>query len=298
MSDSQSTKKRGLPVRVKMRHDTHFVESLDVRHGMPIGKLVPLSSLEPDPNQPRALMGELDDLVASIRDKGVLEPILVRATADPHADPEADTESAGERKPFRIISGERRFRAAKEAGLYEVPVIEMDVSDSEALEIALIENLQRKDLTPFEEAEGYRSLMERFELTQAEVADKVGKARTVVTEALGLLELPPRVRDAVQALGIGSKTILREIAKAGDESSMIALLEEVAEKGLSRDDLRARTRPAGSRSQGRRKPNIFKFKAPDKSYTLSLRFRSATVDRDDLIEALENILTELREAED
>lgn len=298
MSDSQPGKKRGLPVRVKMRHDTHFVESLDVRHGMPIGKLVPLSSLEPDPNQPRALMGSLDDLVASIRDKGVLEPILVRSTAAPSAGESSDQDSDGDRKPFRIISGERRFRAAVEAGLYEVPVIEMDVSDSEALEIALIENLQRKDLTPFEEAEGYRSLMDRFQLTQAEVAERVGKARTVVTETLSLLDFPPRVRDAVQALGIHSKTILREIAKAGDEASMIALLEEVAEKGLSRDDLRERTRSSQTKSGGRRKPNIFSFKAPDKSYTLSLRFRSATVDRDDLIQALESILTELREAED
>ena len=294
MSDPQPAKKRGLPVRVKMRHDTHFVESLDVRHGMPVGKLVPLSSLEPDPSQPRATMGSLDDLVASIRDKGVLEPILVRATDEGEAGAEAE---AG-RKPFRIISGERRFRAAKEAGLYEVPVIEMDVTDSEALEIALIENLQRKDLTPFEEAEGYSSLMQRFDLTQAEVAERVGKTRTVVTEALGLLQLPPRVRDAALALGLDSKSILREIAKAPDEASMIALLEEVAEAGLSRDELRARNASTrGSGRSSRRKPHVFKFKAPDKSYSISLRFRSATVDRDDLIQALEAALDELRQKE-
>jgi len=296
VSDSQPASKRGLPVRVKMRHDTHFVESLDVRHGAPVGKLVPLSSLEPDPNQPRATMGDLDDLVASIRDKGVLEPILVRATSEPDGDDDQDDDS---RKPFRIISGERRYRAAVEAGLYEVPVIEMEVTDGEALEIALIENLQRKDLTPFEEAEGYRSLMKRFDLTQSEVAEKVGKSRTVVTEALVLLEFPPRVRDAALALGLSSKTVLREVAKAGSEQAMIALLEEVAEKGLSRDDLRARgqsTRRGGTSS--RRKPHVFKFKSPDKSYSVALRFRSTTVDREDLIRALEEVLSELRESEE
>lgn len=295
MSDSQPASKRGLPVRVKMRHDTHFVESLDVRHGAPVGKLVPLSSLEPDPNQPRATMGDLADLVASIRDKGVLEPILVRATAEPNEDETSDTDDTS-RKPFRIISGERRYRAALEAGLYEVPVIEMDVTDGEALEIALIENLQRKDLTPFEEAEGYRSLMQQFDLTQSEVADKVGKSRTVITEALVLLDFPPRVRDTALALGLSSKTVLREVAKAGSEQAMIALLEEVAEKGLSRDDLRARGQ-SGRRggSSSRRKPHVFKFKSPDKSYSVALRFRSTTVDREDLIRALEQVLSELRD---
>src|SRR5215203_5472955 len=135
-------------MRVKMRHDTHFVEELTARHETPVGKMVPLSTIEPDPNQPRSTMGDLDELVASIREKGVLEPILVR----PRPDAEDETvPPAG--VLYRIISGERRFRAAQEAGLYEVPAIEMDVSEQEALEIALIENLQRKDLTPFEEAE-------------------------------------------------------------------------------------------------------------------------------------------------
>src|SRR3954452_21317405 len=111
-----------------MRHDTHFVEELTVRGETPVGKMVPLSTIEPDANQPRSTMGDLDELVASIREKGVLEPILVRPR------PEAEDEGpAG--VLYRIISGERRYRAAQEAGLYEVPVIEMDVSEQEALEI-------------------------------------------------------------------------------------------------------------------------------------------------------------------
>jgi ParB family chromosome partitioning protein len=265
-----------------MRHDNHFVEELTARHETPVGKMVPLSTIEPDPNQPRTTMGDLDDLVSSIRDKGVLEPILVRP--NPLND--------GSASPYRIISGERRYRAAQEAGLYEVPVIEMDVSEEEALEIALIENLQRKDLTPFEEAEGYRLLAETHQYTHEEIAESVGKSRTVITESFSLLQMPPRVRDTVLALGISSKSLLLEVLKAGSEAEMIELLEEVARRGLNRDDLRQRLRR--DRSSGRRKPYVFRFKSPDKSYSLAMSFRQSEVDRDDLIRALENILEGLR----
>ncbi|HEX5719558.1 MAG TPA: ParB/RepB/Spo0J family partition protein [Thermoanaerobaculia bacterium] len=282
-----SRKRGGLPMRVKMRHDTHFVEELTARHETPVGKMVPLSTLEPDPNQPRSTMGDLDELVASIREKGILEPILVRPRP----------ESEGEAPPgvlYRIISGERRYRASQEAGLYEVPVIEMDVSEQEALEIALIENLQRKDLTPFEEAEGYRLLAERHEYTHEEIATSVGKSRTVITESLSLLQMPPRVRDTVQALALTSKSLLLEVLKAGEETEMIGLLEEVARRGLNRDDLRQRLRRDKGSKGGRRRPYVFKFKSPDRSYNLSMTFRQSEVDKEDLIRALEQILLDLR----
>jgi ParB family chromosome partitioning protein len=286
---TEATKKRGLPMRVKMRHDTHFVDELAARHDVPVGRMMPLSAIEPDPDQPRTSMGDLDDLVASIRDKGVLEPILVRPV-----ERESDDGAATR---FRIISGERRFRAAQAAGLYELPVIEMEVSEEEALEIALIENLQRKDLTPFEEAEGYRALAERHGYTQEEIATTVSKARTVVTESLALLQMPPRARDAVQALGLTSKSLLLEVLKAGSEEEMIRLLEEVARQGLSRDDLRRRMRKSAQGGGGRRKrPYTFKFRAPDKTYSLAISFRQSEVDKSDLIRALESILSELREA--
>jgi ParB family transcriptional regulator, chromosome partitioning protein len=286
---SEPSRKRGLPTRVKMRHDTHFVEELTARHETPVGKMVPLSTIEPDPHQPRSTMGDLDELVSSIRDKGVLEPILVRPR------PVVEDERGPAGVLYRIISGERRFRAAQEAGLYEVPVIEMDVSEQEALEIALIENLQRKDLTPFEEAEGYRMLAEIHDYTHEEIAASVGKSRTVVTESFSLLQMPPRVRDTVQALGITSKSLLLEVLKAGDEAEMIDLLEEVARRGLNRDDLRQRLRRSGDKGKaGRRRPYVFRFKAPDKSYSLALTFRQSEVDRDDLIRALEKIISGLR----
>jgi ParB family chromosome partitioning protein len=271
-----------------MRHSSHFVEELSARHETPVGRMAPLSAIEPDPNQPRQSMGDLDELVASIRDKGVLEPLLVRRSDD------AEKEGVA---TFRIVSGERRYRAAQEAGLFEVPVIEMELSDEEALEIALIENLQRKDLTPFEEAEGYRALADRHGYTHEEIAIAVGKSRTVITEALALLQMPPRVRDTVQALGIQSKSLLLEVLKVGDEREMLELLEQVAHQGLNRDDLRRRLRRGRRKSSSRRKPYVFKFRSPDKSYNLSLTFRQSEVDTRDLIQALEEILDQLREGE-
>src|SRR5437660_2380423 len=137
---NEMTMKRGLPERATMRHDSHFVEELTRRSGRHIGSMIPLSMIEANPEQPRTNLGNLEELAASIREKGVLEPILVR--------------SIGPNR-YQIISGERRFRAAGMAGLDEIPAIELDVDDKEQLEIALIENIQRKDLTPFEEAEGF-----------------------------------------------------------------------------------------------------------------------------------------------
>jgi ParB family chromosome partitioning protein len=271
---------------MRMRHDTHFVEELAHRHAEPIGCLLSISAIEPDPRQPRSSMGDMAELVASIRDKGVLEPILVR--------PISGSGLPGE-PSHRIISGERRFHAADQAGLIEVPVIEMEVGEEEALEIALVENLQRKDLTPFEEAEGYQSLADRHGYSHEQIADAVGKSRSVVTEALSLLRMPPRARTAVQALGIQSRSTVLEILKAAkDEEEMVSLLEQVAQSGLNRDDIRARSRSRRGPRKQRAKPYVFKFRAPDKTYSLSMSFRKSTVDKDDLIGALEKILNDLR----
>ena len=281
---SKAAARRGLPTRVRMRHGSHFVEELTARNEVPVGKMVPLSAVEPNPDQPRSTMGDLTELASSIRDKGVLEPILVR--------PVADTEGGAQ---LRIISGERRYRAAMEAGLIEIPVIEMDVTVEEALEIALIENLQRKDLTPFEEAEGYRALADRFEYTHQDISTAVGKSRTVITESLALLQMPGRVREAAQALEIHTKSLLLEVLKAEDQEEMIRLLEEVDRRGLSRDDLRRQKRGEKKGKQShRRKPFVYSFRAPDKSFNLSLKFRQSTVSTSELITTLEAILSDLR----
>jgi len=282
--------KRGLPMRVKMRHDQHFVDELTRRHDDPVGRMAPLASIEPDPDQPRSTMGELDGLAASIQQKGVLEPILVRQVDD----------SEDPRVRLRIVSGERRYRAALAAGLFEIPVIELQVDADEALEIALIENLQRKDLTPFEEAEGYRALADRHGYTHERIAETVGRSRTLVTETLRLLELPPRARGVAEALGLASKSLLLEIAKAArDEDELIHLLERAGAEGLTRDDVRRqKTSPRRQKSTARAQPFVFNFKAPDKTFNLSLKFRKSEVERQDLISALEQILRQIREAED
>lgn len=281
--------RRGLPARIKMRHDTHFVEELATRHSDPVGQMVPLSAIEIDPHQPRSALGDLEQLTESIRERGVLEPILIRPR------PGADLTSEVR---YRIISGERRFTAAAEAGLIDIPAIEMDVSEDEALEIALVENLQRKDLTPFEEAEGYRALQDRHDYTHERISSAVGRSRTMVTESLQLLKMPGRARDAAQALSVQSRSVLLEVMRtASDEDEMISLLEKVSDHRLTRDDLRqeAQRRSAARRRSGqRRKPHTFKFRDPAKSYSLSLSFRKSEVDRDDLIAALEQVLEDLR----
>lgn len=283
---SKAAKKRGLPGRVRMRHGSHFVEELTARNNEPVGKMIPLASIEPDPRQPRATMGELGELAASIRDKGVLEPILVRPSSE-------DTKSQ-----FTIISGERRYRAAMQAGLAEIPAIVMDVGEEEALEIALIENLQRKDLTPFEEADGYRALADRFGYTHEQISRAVGKSRTVITESLALLQMSNRVREAAQALDIHTKSTLLEVLKADSEEEMIHLLEEVSRRGLSRDDLRRQKRSSTNKDETpRRRPYVFNFRPPDKSFSLKLKFKQSDVSKQDLIQTLEAILSELREAE-
>ena len=286
---SETSKKRGLPSRVKMRHDTHFIEELTTRHQEAIGQMLPIDALEPDPDQPRTALGKLDDLIASIGDKGILEPILARPLAQPKLDGAS----------HRIISGERRYRAALEAGLTDVPVIVLDVDADEALEIALIENLQRKDLTPFEEAEGYRALAERHQYTHQEIASAVGRSRTLVSESLKLLEMPPAVRGEADALEITSRSLLLGIVRAarGDEEAMLEMLRQAAQGSLNREDVRQESKTQRPRAQARRKPYVFKFRAPDKTFNLALSFKRSEVDRTDLIGALETILGELREAE-
>lgn len=146
-----------------------------------------LSDLEPSPFQPRRVFDEdaINDLVDSIKTKGVLQPLLVRKKKD----------ASGK---YEIIGGERRWRASQKAGLNEVPVLVKDFSDKEALEVALIENLQRQDLNPLEEAEGYKRLMEEFANTQEDLAKAVGKSRSHVANTMRLLSLPEKVKDFLE----------------------------------------------------------------------------------------------------
>ena len=145
--------------------------------------LCPVEELKPHHQQPRKTFNDakMAELVASIREKGVIQPLVVRHTGD----------------HYQIIAGERRWRAAQKAGLKEIPVVIQDVSEDWALEMALIENIQREDLNPIEEAEAYRYLMSTFDLSQDEVARRVGRERPTVANALRLLRLPAAIQQDV-----------------------------------------------------------------------------------------------------
>jgi ParB family transcriptional regulator, chromosome partitioning protein len=145
----------------------------------------PIEDIRPNKGQPRKTFAteKLEELAASIREKGIIQPLVVRKKAD----------------HYELIAGERRWRAAQKAGLRDVPVVIQDVSDDTALEMALIENIQREDLNAVEEAEAYLALLDKFELSQEELAKRVGKERSTVTNALRLLKLPTEIkRDIVE----------------------------------------------------------------------------------------------------
>ncbi|MDE2690566.1 MAG: ParB/RepB/Spo0J family partition protein [Acidobacteriota bacterium] len=268
-----------------------------------------MARIEPDPDQPRRELGSLDGLTASIRARGVLEPILARPIDQVGPD-------GGTYRRYRIISGERRFRAARQAGLSEIPLIEMEVSPRDALEIALVENLQRADLTPFEEAEGLRALVERHGYTHDRVASAVGRSRVSVTESLGLLRMPGAARETAAELGVASsKSILLEVMKLGSEASMIRMLERIAEHGLTRAEIRAEIRKRRSladeheaeaaaaetgatRQEAGMKAHVFRFRSGDGRFSVSLSFRQEVVEENDLILALEELLAELRRGRD
>jgi ParB family transcriptional regulator, chromosome partitioning protein len=284
--------RRGLPDARKMRHDRHFVEELANQSVIGVGLMVPLERIETNREQPRSSLGDLAELVASVKARGVLEPLLVRR-------------QTGERT-YQLIAGERRFHAALEAGLVEVPCIELTASDQEALEIALVENLQRKDLTAFEEAEGYRALVEKYAYTHEQVAQAVGKSRPTISEALSLLRVPPAIRDLCRHADITAKSVLLLIARAQTIDEMERLVQEIAEQNLDRETARAvarqpgadRPRPAEDGDTPRFKPVSFRFKPSDGvPVHLSLSIRQPGVSREEIIRTIETILGQLRRGE-
>jgi len=185
-------------------------------------RTVPIEAIRPSPFQPRRRFAEaeLDGLVQSIREKGVIQPLLVRPLDDAGGEMGAD---------FELVAGERRWRAAQRAGLHEVPVVIRPFADSEVLEIALVENLQREDLTPLEEADAYSRLMQEFGRSQAEVAETIGKSRSHVANTLRLLALPLPVKHQLEegALTAGHA---RALLAAPDP---VALAGEVVRRGLN-----------------------------------------------------------------
>jgi len=233
-----------------------------------------------------------------VRARGVLEPLLVRPMPGS--------------KRYQLIAGERRFQAAIEAGLEEVPCVEIAATDQEALELALVENLQRKDLSPFEEAEGYRTLVEKYRYTHDQVARAVGKSRATVSETLKLLTVPPAIQDLCRHADITAKSILLLIARAPTIAEMERLVQAIAEENLDREAARATaalgeqpgqgkgdtSNPDAPTGQGRFHPlNIRLRTTPNSPVRLSLSIRQPGVSRDEVIATLEALLQQLRSGE-
>jgi ParB family chromosome partitioning protein len=280
-----------------MRHDRHFVEELANNAITAVGFMIPVGQIETNREQPRSNLGDLAELTASIRARGVLEPLLVRVIPGT--------------KKYQLIAGERRFHAAVEAGLEEVPCVEMAATDQEALELALVENLQRKDLSPFEEAEGYRTLVEKYGYTHEQVAGAIGKSRTTVSETLKLLAIPPAIQDLCRHADINAKSVLLLVARASSIQEMERLVQEIAEGNLDRESARANAilgragegsgtslEDDSSARQGRFRPLQIRLRTtPNSPVRLSLSIRQPGVSKDEVIATLELLLQQLRDGD-
>lgn len=196
--------------------DALFIDNSTEENG---DKLVNINDIEPNRDQPRKFFDDeaLKELSDSIAMHGIIQPLLVRPLSD---------------GGYQLIAGERRWRASRMAGLTQVPVVVREMTDMEAMELALIENLQREDLNPIEEAEGYKLLMDTYSFTQEQAAEKVGKSRPAVANAMRLLVLPQEVLDMVKQ-GIISSGHARTLIPLSDDSLIIKLAEEISQKELS-----------------------------------------------------------------
>jgi ParB family chromosome partitioning protein len=266
--------KSGLPTGVKMRHDSHYVDQIAAK-SRSVGRTIAIESIYPNPEQPRTEFGDLTELTESIREKGVLEPLLVKPTDDGR---------------FMIIAGERRWRSSKLAGLTEVPCIEMDLDEQGVAEIALIENLQRKDLNIWEEADGLAALASKFGYTQEEIAKKISKSRSTVTELMTVAGLPDDIRARCRESNINSKSTLLEIARQFDDAAMHEFLDglqsgKVLPKTKQRTESVAAGRPAEPKAVNG-DGYSFTYTGKDPAFELELRFKGENRTRAEILRAL------------
>ncbi len=290
--------KRGLPTNLRMRSDSHYIEDL-VKPKRVIGRILSTDKIKPNPQQPRTEMGDLTELVASIKEKGVLEPILVKPL--------------NESETWLIIAGERRWRAAQLAGLREIPCVELEVNDQEVAEIALVENLQRKDLTIWEEADALAALCHRFNYKHEDLAKKIGKSRSTITESLTIASLSQSIRERCIEAGISAKSAILLIARQFDEGMMVEAIKSFKTRNAqpaapSNSDEQTTTGeneaakiPAISAKDKTKNENeivsfpvkTFFLSADHGNYKLELKFKKPS-DKNAVIEALEDILKKLK----
>jgi ParB family chromosome partitioning protein len=209
--------------------------------------------IERDPKQPRKDLGDIDDLTRSVREHGVLQPIIV---------------SPLDERRYLLIAGERRLTAASKVGLATIPALIRSVQDHQRLELQLIENLHRKDLTPFEEAQGYQRLIDEFNLTQEEVAQQVGKSVASINQTLRILDLPNEIKANFQTSENISKSVLLEIAKQPSVEQQLALWEQAKQGHLTVK--RAREQKTESRIR-EAPPSSHRIKTTHATVTVHLR---------------------------
>jgi ParB family chromosome partitioning protein len=279
----QKTKRSGLPETLGMRHDTHFVDFISKKASAPLVRLISLDKIEPNPHQARSELGNIEELMSSIKSKGVLEPIIVRPRGE----------------KYEIIAGERRFVASKNIGLKDIACIEMNVNDNEAMEISLIENLQRKDLDVFEEADGLKTLIDIYDYSHSQISDKIGKARSTITEIINISKIPAAVRRICQPNGIDkNRSLLIEISKLKSEEEMLDLVENIVRRGLKREDTRDLSRLLKGKEPDKKKAKHYIFNyspKDDKTYSVKIEFKKESVNRAEIIKILEDLLIKLRQ---
>lgn len=277
----QKSKKTGLPDSVKMRHDTHFVELITSRPTGPRVRMISIELIDPNPRQARSELGNIDELMLSIKEKGILEPILVRPKAG----------------RYEIIAGERRYVASKKADLKELPCIEMSVEDNEAMEIALIENLQRKDLDVFEEADGLKALADVYGYSHGDIARKIGKARSTITEIINISKIPRDIRDFCVKNHIISRSTLIEIAKQKSIENMKTLVSMIKRRELTREDTRDLSKDLKG-IQRKHRYFVYNFKPKEKdAYRLRIEFKQETVSKQEIIDILKEVIEKLKTQE-
>lgn len=237
---------------------------------------IPVGVIEPDPDQPRKNVGNIEELKASIAEHGIIQPIVV---------------SPFGAEAFRIIAGERRFSAAKELGLETVPAIIRTVEEHRRLEVQLIENIHRQELSPIEEAGAYRRLMEEFKLSQRQLAARLGKSPAGINETLRILSLPDEILESVRTSERLTRSVLLEIAKQETEEAQRSLWKQALTGFLTVKAAREKKTSSNPEEPPKPKTRV-PFKT--KKATVTLVFEQEEVSAADIVEALSQALKEAR----
>ena len=240
---------------------------------------LPLGQVETDPDQPRKDLGNLDELKASIAKNGLVQPIIVKIVGEDR---------------YRVIAGERRFTACQQLGLSKIAAIVRSIEEQQKLTMQIIENLHRKDLTPFEEAKGYQLLMKESGMTQAQIGEEVGKSQVVISEILKLLELPENIQQEYRTSDKLSRSILLEISRETSAAAQSALWEQAKRGELTVKQVRQQKRngKVGSKTGegGTTAMTFFRYPIQTQMGTVTIAFEQSKPSQEDIVSTLREAL--------